>query len=58
MIKVDKLDFMPFSHRESIYYNNENIRDLIFKWYVIPYEINEEKEEIIILDIINYRDKK
>ncbi len=49
---------MPFSHRKSIYFDNDNIRDLIFLWYVIPFEINIEKQEIIILDIIKYRRKK
>jgi len=54
--KIDNLTFSPYKFRESIYYNNEQIRDLIFKGYTIPYFINEEDDLILILDIIKYRE--
>jgi len=30
---------MPYKHRKSIYYDDENIRDLVFKGYTIVYMI-------------------
>lgn len=45
------LSFMPYKNRKSLSFDDENIRDLIFKSYVIPYSINENKNEILILGI-------
>jgi hypothetical protein len=38
-------------------YDNENIRDLIFKGYTIPYMVDSENNKIIILDIFKWRDR-
>ena len=56
-IKIDNLSNMPFKFRQSYYYEDEKIRDLIFKGYTIPYLVDTEKELIVILDIFkwNYR---
>ena len=43
----------PFKHRQSIYFDNENIRDMIFKGHTIVYKINIQKDMIYILDIFN-----
>ena len=42
---------MPYKHRQSIYHDNKNSRDMIFKGYTITYEISEDK--IIIETIFN-----
>ena len=47
------LNDYPFKYRKSIYFNDENIRDMIFKGYTITYEVNSQKETIEILDIFN-----
>jgi plasmid stabilization system protein ParE len=36
----------PRKHRKSIWYEDENIRDLIFKGYTIVYRINKTTIEI------------
>ena len=33
---------MPYKCRKSIYFNDENVRDLIYKGYVIPYLVENE----------------
>jgi len=43
----------PIMYRKSIYFNNENIRDMIFKGYTIIYRIRPIKKEIEILRIFN-----
>ncbi len=40
---------MPEKNRKSYYFNNENIRDMIFKSYTIIYEINENYIEIFTI---------
>lgn len=49
--KCRSLGSMPYRCRKSIYYDAENVRDMIFKGYTIVYVIREE--EIIILSLIN-----
>lgn len=37
---------MPMRCRRSIFFEDENIRDLIFKGYVITYKINKDTIEV------------
>ncbi|EAI6282987.1 type II toxin-antitoxin system RelE/ParE family toxin [Campylobacter coli] len=48
---LKKLDFMPYKFRKSLAFDDENVRDFLFKGYVIPYKIDKEKDLIIILGI-------
>lgn len=54
---IDDIPNMPFKYRKSIYFNDNNIRDLIFKGYVIPYKIDTAKNQIIIIGINKYMEK-
>ncbi len=45
---IDYISNMPFKYRKLIYFNDNNIRDLIFKGYVVPYKIDTAKNQIII----------
>ncbi len=55
--KIEDLIFMPYKCRESIYFEDTNIRDLIFKGYVIVYKIDEKNDTIFILGIKKYTNK-
>jgi len=55
--KLSQVPHVPYKFRKSIYFDDENIRDYIFKGYVIPYLIDENKDEIAVLDIIKYREQ-
>ena len=50
---IRNLKNYPFKFRKSIYFDDENIRDMIYKGYTITYEINIQNETIEILDIFN-----
>ncbi len=56
----EKLHNITYSYmyRKSYFYDDENVRDMIFKGYVIPYFVDKEREKIVILDIFKYIDKK
>ena len=43
----------PFKHRKSFYFDDKNIRDIIYKGHTIVYEINLENNTIEILKIFN-----
>ncbi len=50
---IDDLPNFPFKYRKSIYFQDENIRDMIYKGYTIVYRVNTEKKRIEILRIFN-----
>lgn len=52
--QISKIPDMPYAHRRSIHFNNEQARDLIFKGYTITYFIYEDK--IVILGILKYKE--
>jgi len=50
---INDLDHMPYKFRQSYYFDDEHMRDLIFKGYTIVYKVDEEKECITIVGIKN-----
>jgi len=50
--KIKTLKKFPKMYRKSVYFDDENYRDLIHKGYTVVYKI--EKERIIILDIFKW----
>ncbi|MER3328369.1 MAG: type II toxin-antitoxin system RelE/ParE family toxin [Candidatus Kapaibacterium sp.] len=45
----------PFMGRKSIYFDDDNIRDLIFKGYSIIYRININKNTIDVFGFVKYQ---
>ena len=41
---IKNIPNFPYKYRQSIYFEDKNIRDLIYKKYTINYEINLEKK--------------
>ena len=44
---------MPMLHRQSIYFDDENIREAIFKGYKIVYRINISANRVEVFGFIN-----
>jgi len=55
--KINSIPGMPYKSRQSLYYQNDDIRDLIFKGYTIPYLIDHDKNQIVVLDIFKWINK-
>lgn len=53
---ITDIPLMPYKHRKSIYFNSENISDLIFKGSTIVYRINPDKKEIEIFGLIKHEE--
>lgn len=51
--KVQNIPLNPYIHRKRKSINDEKIRELIFKGYVIPFYIDDRKDKIVILGIFN-----
>ena len=50
---IEEIQNFPFKHRKSIYFNDDNIRDMIFNGYTIIYRINIKKDLIEVIQIFN-----
>jgi plasmid stabilization system protein ParE len=44
--RIKAIPSNPFKHRKSIYFDDQNIRDLIFKGYTIVFRINNKTIEV------------
>lgn len=51
--KIEEIPTFPFKYRKSIYFENDNIRDMTFKGYTVIYRINTKKSLIEIIRIFN-----
>ena len=57
MKSLATLPYMPYKFRPSIYFDDKDIRDYIFKGYVIPYFVDKTMDKIILLGMVKYREK-
>lgn len=46
---------MPYKHRKSTFFDKEEIRDLIFKGYVVIYRIHTEKDQIEVFGFVKHQ---
>lgn len=44
--RIKEIPDNPYKYRKSIYFENPNIRDLIFKGYTVVFRINENQIEV------------
>ncbi len=47
--KIETLSFMPKKCRKSVISSDENVRDLIFKGYVITFRISQDCIEVLYI---------
>ncbi len=57
-VKINALPHFPYKCRRSLKFNDENIRDLVFTGYVIPYRENSVKERLEVLGIFSENEWK
>lgn len=54
--RIKSIPRMPYANRKSIFFDREDIRDLVFKGYVIVYKIDNEKKIIDVFGFTKYED--
>ena len=54
---INTLSDMPYKYRKSYYHNHDEVRDMIFKGYTIPYKVDKANNLIVILDIFKWMNK-
>ena len=52
--RIKGIPRMPYANRKSIFFDREDIRDLVFKGYVIVYKIDDERKIIDVFGFTKY----
>ena len=55
--RVMSLDNFPYKYRASIHFKSKEIRDMIYKGYVVPYFIDRANNKIVLIGIAKYKDE-
>ncbi|MDF1575468.1 MAG: type II toxin-antitoxin system RelE/ParE family toxin [Bacteroidales bacterium] len=56
IIRIRDIPDMPFANRKSIFFDREDIRDLIFKGYIVIYKVDDKKGIITVFGFSKYKD--
>jgi len=51
--KINQISQNPYIFRKRESLNDDNVRELIYKGYTVPFEIDTKNNKIIILGIFN-----
>lgn len=51
--QIKNISDFPYKYRKSIYFEDKNVRDMIFKGYTIVYKVDIQQNTINIADIFN-----
>lgn len=54
---LKQVELMPYKHRKSIYFDDENIREVVFKGYKFIYKIDNEEKVIKVFWFIIMEEK-
>lgn len=52
--RIKGIPKMPYANRKSIFFDREDIRDLVFKGYIIVYKIDDENQTIDVFGFTKY----
>jgi plasmid stabilization system protein ParE len=56
LLKSIRKDFkQPFNYRKSIYFQDELIRDYVFKGYTIVFKIDMERQMLVVFGFIKHQ---
>ena len=55
--RIKDIPSMPYACRRSIFFDREDIRDLVFKGYIIVYKVDETEDMITVFGFSKYQDK-
>ena len=55
--RIKDIPSMPFACRRSIFFDREDIRDLVFKGYIIVYKVDETEDMVTVFGFSKYQDK-
>lgn len=51
--QIENIPNFSYKYRKSIYFNDDNVRDMVFRGYTINYEIDLHQNVIYVFSIFN-----
>ena len=48
---------MPYANRKSIFFDRADIRDLVFKGYIVVYKVDKDNEFITVFGFTKYKNE-
>jgi len=54
--RIKDIPQMPYKNRKSIFFDREDIRELIYKGYIVVYKINDEENSIEVFGLTKYEE--
>jgi plasmid stabilization system protein ParE len=54
--RIKEIPEMPFSYRKSIFFNKTDIRELIYKGYVIVFKVNQSNDTIEVFGFTRWEE--
>lgn len=55
--RIKEVPSMPYACRRSIFFERDDIRDLVFKGYVIVYKVDDSEKVVTVFGFSKYKDK-
>ncbi|MDY0078411.1 MAG: type II toxin-antitoxin system RelE/ParE family toxin [Bacteroidales bacterium] len=57
ILRIRGITTMPYRNRKSIFFDNTEIREFIYKGYVVVYKIDKPKDTIEVFGFTKYETK-
>jgi len=57
ILRIKGIINMPYRNRKSIFFDNKEIREFIFKGYIVVYKVDETKDTIEVFGFTKYEAK-
>ena len=52
--KIKEIPDMPFKNRKSVFFDRDDIRDLVFKGYITVYKVDQKSQEVQVFGFTKY----
>ena len=56
MLRIRSIPQMPYANRKSIFFDRDDIRDLVVRGYIVVYKVNPEQDTIDVFGFTKYED--
>ena len=54
--RIKEIPSMPYACRKSIFFERDDIRDMVFKGYVIVYKVDNSEKVVTVFGFSKYKD--
>ena len=55
--RIKEIPNMPYAYRQSIFFDQADIRDLIFKGYIVVFKVDENEQLIKVFGFSKWQEK-